>query len=120
MQMNNGILECEDVGSNEMLVIRLNFMESILEYVYKKKGYRSIPFDVEHKMALIDDCSRDIYYFFMYVLDSAELAHRALGLLKKSCGNVYLFYLLLQSNQQEKFKKFCLFDYTKFCPDIVE
>ncbi len=115
MQNDNDKLIIVNEVQEESLIIRFNFVQCLLEYVYEKNGYKSIPFDIIHREALINECSRDIYYLLMHVLKSAKDAHKALDLLKKSYGNVHLFYLLLNLNEQSKFKSFCLFDYVNLC-----
>lgn len=97
----------------EILSIRFNFIESVFEYIYKNHGYQSIPFDVDHKMAILKTCSRDIYYFFIHIFKSGKDAHKALNIMIKSGGNLFLFYLLLDTNCQEKLLNFSLFDYSQ-------
>lgn len=106
-----------DLSQCDWLLIKLNFVESVIEHVYKVNGFNFNPFDIDHKASMINDCGKDLYFFFLHILKSSRSAHKALQVLKKSSGNLFLFYLLLDNELQNKIMDFNMFDYTRILKD---
>ncbi len=105
---------------NETVLLRFNFIESVLESVYRKNNYKHLPFELSHRCSVIDTCSKDIYYFFRHILQDHNEAHRALHLLKQCGGNLYLFYLQLDESIQAKLLSFDMQEYDKSGPKLLD